>query len=606
MKHVAQYGILLLALATFCRPAQAQISVGENTEMNLSGDVVFGYNGVIADQSENQTLFGFNADLTGYYYDPKFFNFRVSPYYNESRMNSSYNNVFSGSGITATGNLFSGSHTPVSFSYSRDWNAEGNFSVAGGPGYTTNGNSSGFNIGGGLFFPKWPTLQVTYSKSNNGYTVIGSSIDGTSDLTAFSVASTYSKWGFDLAGSWSLSKIHQDVPTVVFPGLSIPQNTDNNTFQFSAGRQLWHSAHWNSTYSRTHYTSDYLASNSEQTFDTINNNINWQPTKKLMINGNANYSSNAGAFLLGLIPGGPGVPGQILPEFRASDYFIYGAHATYLLNDHWSFDGEVNHTSENYLGLNLSSTNANGGVSFNHQIWGGQFVTHGGFTYFISPTNNQTQMGYSTGFGYSHQVGNWRTATGFNYSTNQLTALLGFTQNNWNANFSASHYFFRDWLFVGSAMVGKNNVNGLTAANGMNESFSAALSHGKVSVSGSYSKSSGDSIPTPGGLVPVPIPIPGLLVTYAGSSYSFGAGYHPLHRLTITGTYSHSAYNTSQLLQFSNNTFTRLDSRMEYSFRQMTITGAYTYLNQGLGLTASQPTAVNAVYFSISRHFDWF
>ena len=52
------------------------------------------------------------AQLSGFYYNPKFLNFNVQPFYNRSQDNSSFQSVFSDSGVDASVNLFSGSHFP--------------------------------------------------------------------------------------------------------------------------------------------------------------------------------------------------------------------------------------------------------------------------------------------------------------------------------------------------------------------------------------------------------------------------------------------------------------------------------------------------------------
>jgi hypothetical protein len=76
-------GILLLAL-----PTAAQVEVGD-TQMSLSGDIGFNYNGSI-DQGVSGHSLGFTGDanLTGSYYNPNFLNFSVRPFYDRTQSNS--------------------------------------------------------------------------------------------------------------------------------------------------------------------------------------------------------------------------------------------------------------------------------------------------------------------------------------------------------------------------------------------------------------------------------------------------------------------------------------------------------------------------------------
>ena len=53
------------ALVALGPPAWPQVSVGENTQLNLTGNASFGYNGLFGDTVEtNQFVFGGLADLT--------------------------------------------------------------------------------------------------------------------------------------------------------------------------------------------------------------------------------------------------------------------------------------------------------------------------------------------------------------------------------------------------------------------------------------------------------------------------------------------------------------------------------------------------------------
>src|SRR3954469_16476430 len=106
----------LLLLLVFATAAFGQVSVGENLDMNLDGSVSFGYAGSNGNliQSSHGVAAGGEAELKGSYFDPRFFNFIVSPFYNQSRANSNVQSIFDTSGINATGQFFGGSRYPGS------------------------------------------------------------------------------------------------------------------------------------------------------------------------------------------------------------------------------------------------------------------------------------------------------------------------------------------------------------------------------------------------------------------------------------------------------------------------------------------------------------
>ena len=122
----------------------------------MDGDLSFGYNDSFGNQvpSTGNLNFGGTANVKGYYYDPKFLSFNASPYYSQSRLNSNYDSVFDSSGITASAQFFSGSHTPGSFSYSRSYNREGQFGLPDAGTYRTRRRGAELWPRLGLRFPE--------------------------------------------------------------------------------------------------------------------------------------------------------------------------------------------------------------------------------------------------------------------------------------------------------------------------------------------------------------------------------------------------------------------------------------------------------------------
>ena len=119
-------GALLLAL-----PAVAQLQVGDNLDMNLNGVVGVGYSDVFGNpiSSSHSLDFSGNGTLSGFYYNPNFVNFSLSPYYNKSSQNSESRSIFDSSGFEFNSGLFGGSHFPGSISYSRSWDSQGSFGI---------------------------------------------------------------------------------------------------------------------------------------------------------------------------------------------------------------------------------------------------------------------------------------------------------------------------------------------------------------------------------------------------------------------------------------------------------------------------------------------
>src|SRR3989442_488374 len=124
----------LAGLLVFAPCAWAQLQAGENSTLHLNGMASLGYRSVFDSTDTNSLAWGFSGNLTGEYYDPRFLNFSVSPYINQSRLNSNYYSTTTATGVNAVANFLSGSHTPMQFSYERDHNSEGTFNVPGSTG----------------------------------------------------------------------------------------------------------------------------------------------------------------------------------------------------------------------------------------------------------------------------------------------------------------------------------------------------------------------------------------------------------------------------------------------------------------------------------------
>src|SRR5208282_3600174 len=122
-------GLMILAMAQLAAAQQQQpLSLGENTKLNGGGLFTFGYQGDYGDnvQSSHGMDLGFDGRVSGYYYNPNFLSFTITPYYDQSRDDSSSQSLTGSSGVVGSANFFSGSKFPgaVSFDYTRNTTSE--------------------------------------------------------------------------------------------------------------------------------------------------------------------------------------------------------------------------------------------------------------------------------------------------------------------------------------------------------------------------------------------------------------------------------------------------------------------------------------------------
>ena len=64
--------------------------------------------------SDHSLSLGGTGTLSGFYYNPNFLSFTVSPYLNQARDNSAFQSISDASGVNFSSSIFGGSHFPGS------------------------------------------------------------------------------------------------------------------------------------------------------------------------------------------------------------------------------------------------------------------------------------------------------------------------------------------------------------------------------------------------------------------------------------------------------------------------------------------------------------
>ena len=261
---------LLLLLVLFVLPSAAQLTLGDNLSMNANGLISLGYNDAWGNSFEsNHSLeVGGSGTVSGYYYNPNFLNFQVSPYYNRSQANSESQSIFNTSGIETSANIFSGSHFPGSVGYSKGWNSEGNFGLPGTPNYTTYGDGQSFNVGWGAYVPGLPSLLATYYKGSSEYTVLGTDQDDNNSYQNLGLRSNYTVAGFNLLAAYTLGNSHSFIPEV-FGNQAESFTSNNDALQFGATHTLPMHGSASASFTRSYLDTNYLGYKFNGTIDTV-------------------------------------------------------------------------------------------------------------------------------------------------------------------------------------------------------------------------------------------------------------------------------------------------------------------------------------------------
>lgn len=590
--------------------AWGQVTVGDNLSLNLDADASFGYNGSFGDRipGAHNLNFGGAGNLKGYYYNPNFFSFYAAPYYGQSRLNSNYRSVFDSSGVSAAVRLFSGGHTPGSFSYSKTYNREGEFGLPNAGTYRTHGQGQSFGVGWAFSFPDYPSLEVGYNFGDGTSEVLGTGTSGKNDFRTFTVGSGYQFHGFVMNASYLNNRISQKLPEITDFSELLTANTGQNTTQFNLSHRLPFNGNFQTNLNRTNYSSDFAGVPIEETFDSVTTSATMNPISRLSLGMNVGYTDNLAASLLeSVLPTAPGAVRET--AHHSSSSLDISEVATYAITQQFRLQGWADQRRQDIFGYQVTSDLYSGGANYSRAMWSGMVGLYAGVSRYTSSVAGDDQTGTTESISYSRRLGAWSASSSFHYSRNVQSALASYTQSGCGYGVSLNR-MLGSWRWNLTASGSQNALDSVADSSTFAHNYSSSIASRRVSFSGSYARSSGNAIQTGTGLVttpgPLPIVPPSLLILYGGNTYSLAASVHPTGRLNISGDYLRTNYHTQNAFIVSENRVKQSDFIADYYFRQMHFVVGYSYLYQGIGAGAGVPATYQAVFAGVTRHFNFF
>jgi hypothetical protein len=594
----------------------AQAQFGENWHINAGAQLSVGYSADYGDQiqSSHGVNFGANGSANGYYYDPNFINFAVTPYYNQSRSDSTFQSLTDASGVAATANLFTGSHFPGSVSYRYDYNSTGTLGLPGTPNFTTQGNGQGLGVGWSALFAGWPTLSASYQQGSGSGTLYGTNQETSASNRTFNLHSNYNLAGFFLNAYYDRTTYHSILPEFLSGETASNANdSSGNDFGFSASHRLPMNGQFYGSYNRSEISSDYTSTTGETgatqtsfTTNIENAGVNFHPTNKFGFSGDETYISNLSGYLnQGLINNGSGTAPVNLGVGAHS--FTAGGGASYTFTSNLAGSVQGTFYDQSYYGKSYTGTYLSGTIFYNKRLWDM-------FTFWTSVVDSSNGAGSnSVGFignvNFFRRFGSWETSGNFNYAQNVQSVLITYTTSYYSYSANLHRRLPRGWQWTAAFNGNHSGLSNQAGSSYHTEGYSTTLSLGRLALNGYYVNSSGNSLAVAGGIVPLP-PTPGLppsdLIQFTSSSYGGGLSYTPVRRLVFTGSYSRSLSNTLNNSIFSRNNTEIYYSQMQYNVRRIGIIAGYSRFTQGISALGVRPGTANSYYFGISRWFSFF
>ncbi len=603
-------GLVLLGFLLPMLPAAGQVTVGDNLNMNLNGTVSAGYTGDYGNliTSDHSLSLGGTGTLSGFYYNPNFLSFTVSPYVNQARDNSSFQSLSNASGVNLSTSIFGGSHFPGSVSYAKAYNSEGNFAVPGLANYTTHGDSDTFGVSWAELVPGLPSLSANFQTGSNQYSIYGSNDSGSTASHGFGIRSGYTLEGFNLGAYYSDGSSHSQIPQILQNSPEETATSSNSGYGFSLGHVLPLHGSFSGTYNSSDVNSDFDGNNYSGNIDTYTASAGFQPTNKFHFSVSTDYSDNLEGVLYQSITAAGGVaPPPNLGQ--GSHSFDLLGNASYAILPNMQALALADHREQYFLGESFSADSYGGGMTYGRTLFGGNLNTAFTATDNTISNSNLNALGLSATANYNRRFGKWVTGGSFSYAQNVQTLLVTYMASFYSYSGNVRRRFGKFSWSAGASF----SQTGLTEQKGTtnsSDSYNSALSYSRwISVTGSYSKSSGNAIQTGFGLVTAPIPpivSPGDLILYGGKSYAFGLGSNPLRRLTISASFAKANSNTNLGGVASWNNTEQINTLFQYQFRKMYVTGGYSRLVQGFSASGAPPENVSSFYFGVSRWFNFF
>jgi len=599
-----------LGLALVAAPALSQLRLGE-LSTHLDGTIAPGYTADYSNLtgSDHSWALGGTANVSGSFYNPNFLSFNVGLYLNQSRANSSFQSISNASGVTATTNIFAGSHFPGSISYSKAWNTEGNYAVPGLANYVTHGNNDAFGVNWNENIPGAPSFSVGYAKGDSDYSVYATNEGGNVQFHTLNLHSSYSLAGFGMGGFYSSGDSHALIPEVASNQTAEETDSDNSAYGFNASHPLPFHGSASASYNHSYWDTDYLGTSSTGSIDIVAGLAAVHPTEKLSFTGSANYSNNLTGQIIQSVLAAGGTAGALTSNEPSDSLDLQGV-GSYAPMPNLQTSAYIERRTQDFLGSSYGVTSYGQAGSYSHEFLDGTMNASLTVTENVPDKNGAQTVGISTTENYSTEFRGWHMNGAFSYAQNVETLLVTYM----NSFYNYSGNVRRRWgnlSITGGAGASHTALTQQAGTASGSESVNGSFSYAHwITANSTYAHASGQALATGSGLVPVPVPVPvlpsNLVSLYGGNSYSLGLSSTPLKKLMLTASYARSSSNTSSDSVASTNQNNQFSAIVQYQVRKLSVVSGFARLEQGFTGSTTPPEVVSSFYIGVSRWFNFF
>jgi len=600
-----QYGLIFLAgFVLISLPSSAQTQFGENLRVSASGTLTAGYDGSYGEliPSEHNLNFGGTGSVDGYYYSPTFASFNISPYYDQSRANSSFQSISGSSGILGSVSLFSGSHYPGSVSYSKTFDSTGTYGLQGTPNFTSHGNGQGYGIAWSALVPGLPTFSASFSGGSGSSTIYGTDAKSSSSTHNLSLRSGYDVAGFRLGASYTYGNSGGTVPGFLSGVGGERSSSSYHSETVTLAHRLPLNGSFTSNFIRSSFEIHTQGSSiSDNTSDMLTANAMFRPNRKLSLTVNGTYNDNLSGSLNQELVASGGTPIASMLQSSSNSYSM-SAMAGYAITQNMGASAVVTRLEQFYQGTSYGATYISGSLYYNHRLF--NMFTFGATAVDAATDAGNSGGGVSGNVSFGRKFRGWDTSAAFSYGQNVQTLLVTYTTSFMNYSANVRRRLTRTLTVNTGFAGGHSGFSQQQGTTSHSESYFGSISVPRYGFSANYSSSSGVSVLTSTGLAPVTVGTivsPFQPIVYNAHSYSFSASASPFRKLSVSSAYSNSYSNTFGSSVSSLNLTKSYVAQISYQFRRMGIMGGYNYFSQSISGANSPAAGVSSFYIGISR-----
>jgi hypothetical protein len=622
--------------------AWGQVEPISDMPMTLSGVTGVGLAGASGDGPGSDSLYWSTAaTLDGYYHDPRFLKFNVSPMYTYDR-DAEAEDLFhdDNEGVSANVSFRNSSTMPINFSYGLNWN--GNTAITSGPNPISSeasGFSHNWSLSGNYHRNfRWPTFSFSYgSGGNDSKLAYGEAGQLSYHHRNLQLTSTYNILGFRLFGNYNLFHSEEESPDLLSLGLGGTNTSDQKSYIAGGDRALpWIKGNTDFRYSRTETTGSLLAGGATQTFDNASATLNSTPSKRLVLNATALYNSNGLAQILSgfLVNNQNGA----LTPYSTTIFTPLGASqvitgsASYQVGHGFNLYGVVGQEKDDISSVeDATALTTAGGVGYGHVLFGGSLAA----SYNIGRTNvletayetnaagvpvlvsiRNDVLTQSATAAYFKPVGRWTMAGNFRFVDTGL-AQTGVSatgvSRSFGTNIAASTRFLHAWNFTLAGNYNRSDITPAGANATVSEGLTASMGNRTLNVTGQFQRSSGYSTTSAFGIAPITQPGVATVIYPYASVYNSVSNGDTLtvtwthRRLILNGNYSHTGLDLSQTELESNvskNSYWFIQSR--YRLRKLTFRAEFRHWTQSATANQALNLSTNSYIFEVLRPFRLF